>query len=164
MTYLGPHVCCKVEKVPSTRQIQSCSNDSCELAKRETYGVKKFCDNCGSPIAQRDLSTIVDSVDAHHVRMDLLSETLYDVPGDSFWQWMQDNNTHIWMANRHIPDARKFYFDTREDIQYIPFALGAMQMEIIQFCDFYEKELVILRQEYGEENVEVRWGLIHYFN
>jgi hypothetical protein len=36
--------------------------------------------------------------------------------------------------------------------------------EIDQFGSFYEKEITILREEYGDENVEVQWGLVHYIS
>jgi len=164
-TYLGPHVRCKVTKVPSTKKIRSCSRETCSQYEQEIHSNKPgYCIQCGSPIAERDLPIEVDSVIAYEVRMDLLGESLYDVPGDSFHHWQKENNTHIWLANRHVPDARHWSFNPRENIQLIPVTPELMATEITQFSDFYEKELTILRQEYGEENVEVHWGLIHYIS
>lgn len=165
-TYLGPHVRCKVTKVPSTEKHRTCSRDSCSQYEQKVYDKKtKFCVQCGSPIEDRDFPIEVDSVNAYEVRMDLLGEALYDVPGDSFHFWMKENNTHIWLANRRVPGARKFSFTPNQDgIQLVPVTPELIATEITQFSDYYEKELVILRQEYGEENVEVQWGLIHYIS
>jgi len=164
-TYIGPQVRCKTKKVPSTKTIRTCSDATCKLYASEVYEKqKKFCGQCGSPVEDRALPIEVDNVIAHDVRMNLLDEALYDVPGDSFHFWMRDNNTHIWLANRHVPGARKFSFDPESDIQYVPMTAELIAKEIDQFSSFYEKEITILREEYGAENVEVQWGLIHYIS
>ena len=164
-TYMGPHVRCKVTKVPSTEKKRTCSRETCSQYEQTVYDDNtKFCIQCGSPIEDRDFPIEVDSVSAYEVRMDLLEESLYDVPGDSFHRWQRENNTHIWLANRHVTDARDWSFNPKEDIQLVPVTPELIATEIEQFSDFYEKELVILRQEYGEENVAVEWGLIHYIS
>jgi hypothetical protein len=164
-TYMGPHVRCKVTKVSSTEKHRTCSRDSCSQYEQRVYDNKtKFCVQCGSPIEDRDFPIQVDSVDAHEVREDLLDEALTTPSGDYFYRWMRDNNIHIWLANRHVPGARKFSFSPRENTQNVPVTPEMIAVEITAFSDFYEKELVILRQEYGEENVEVLWGLIHYIS
>jgi hypothetical protein len=160
-TYVGPHVVCKLGKKTVSEKIRSCTNASCEQHKRAASS--KFCSKCGSPIDKVEIPKEVDTVNAHNVRMDLLGEALYDVPGDDFHFWMRDNNTHIWLANRKVPDTRSFSFD-RHEIQNIPLTTEIIAAETEKFVNFYEKELFILRQEYGEENVSVVWGLIHYIS
>lgn len=164
-TYIGPHVRCKTKKVPSTKRIRTCSDATCKSYASQVYDdKKKFCEQCGAPIEDRDLLIEVDNVLAGEVRMDLLGESLYDVPGDYFHFWMRDNNVHIWLANVRVPDTRKFSFDPEEDIQYVPMNAELIVKETDQFSSFFEKELTILREEYGAENVEVQWGLIHYIS
>ncbi len=93
----------------------------------------------------------------------LLQDSLCVPGGDYFYSWMDANNTHVWLANRHIPGARNFYSE-RLEIQYIPITSELMVKEIDQFANFYERELGVLRQEYGKENVKIQWGLIHYIS
>jgi len=164
-TYIGPQVRCKTTKIPSTKTIRTCSDTACTLYSSEVYDKqKKFCGQCGSSVEDRELPIEVENVNVHDVRMNLLDEALYDVPGDSFHFWMRDNNVHIWLANHHVPDAREFSFDSKEDIQYVPMTAELIAKEIEQFSSFYEKEIAILQEEYGAENVEVQWGLVHYIS
>jgi hypothetical protein len=168
-TYIGPHVRCKTTKVPSTKTIRTCSDAACanygtDVPRWVSDHFNNFCGKCGSPIQNRDLPTEVDNVNPYEVRMDLLNESLCDVPGDSFHFWMRDNNVHIWIANVRVPDAREFSFDSEANIQYVPMNAELIAKETDQFSSFYEKELAILREEYGAENVEVQWGLIHYIS
>lgn len=150
--------------MPSTEKHRTCTRDTCSQYEQKVYEKKtKFCVQCGSPIEDRDFPIEVDSVNAHEVHEDLLGESLYR-PSGGFYYWQKENNLHIWLANRHIPKARKFSFDPKENIQLIPVTPELIATDIEQFSDFYEKELVILRQEYGEENVAVVWGLIHYIS
>jgi hypothetical protein len=164
-TYMGPHVLCKTTKVPSTEKKRTCSRDTCSQYEQTIYDNRtKFCVQCGSPIADRDIPIQVDNVQIHQVHEELLEEALCPAHGDSFYSWMKEHNTHIWLANRHVSGARDFSFDPKEGIQLIPVTPELIATEITQFSDFYEKELVLLRQEYGEENVSVVWGLIHYIS
>jgi acyl-homoserine lactone acylase PvdQ len=123
---------------------------------------KKFCDQCESSVKERTFPVEIENVNADDVRINLLDEALCNVPGDSFHFWMRDNNVHIWIANRRIPDVRDLSFNSKQNIQYAPFTAELIAKEIEQFSSFYEKEIVLLQQEYGEENVDVQWGLIHY--
>lgn len=164
-TYMGPHVRAKVTKVPSTEKRRTCSRDSCSQYENRVYDNKtKFCVQCGSPIEDRDFPIQVDSVNIHEVREDLLDEALCPPSGDGFYKWMRENNTHLWLANRHVPGARKFRFSPREDDQQISITPEMIEKEITAFSDHFEKEIAILKQEYGDENVSVHWGLIHYIS
>lgn len=161
-TYLGPYVLCKTEKVLSTKEISTCSNTSCQQHEQEVYS-RNFCDRCGHEIKKRQVPIEVDNVDEEDVRLNLLDEALCTAMGDEFYLWMEEHNTHIWLSNRKIPDVRDLTFDT-EEIQFVPIDAKLIAEEVQKFSDFYEKELVILREEYGEENVEVQWGLVHFIS
>lgn len=163
-TYLGPHIRCKTNNVPSTETIITCSNTACTMYSIKLYGKqKKFCEECGSLVKERPVENKIQNVNANDVQVNLLNETLFNVPGDSFHFWMRDNNVHIWLANRRTSETRDFSFDySEQDIQYVPMTAELIVKEIEQFSSFYEKEIVLLQQEYGEENVDVQWGLIHY--
>lgn len=168
-TYIGPHVRCKTHKVPSTKPIRTCSDATCsnygtDIPKWVSDNFNNFCGKCGSPIEDRTVAVQVDNVSSFTVRMDLLDEALCDIPGDSFHFWMQENNLQIWIANRQIPDVRNFSFDSEENIQYVPITAELIATELDQFNCFFEKEIFILKEEYGVENVEVQWGLIHYIS
>lgn len=164
-TYHGPYARCKTTKVESAKTKRTCSRESCSQYEREVYDKNtKFCVQCGSTIQDRQVLVLVDNVSAHEIRETLLAEALVTPGGDSFSVWMRDNNTHLWLANRRPPDARKWSFYPRETIQHTPVTPDLIAAEIEQFNTFFEKELTLLRQEYGEDNVVVEWGLIHYIH
>jgi len=163
-TYMGPYARCKTSKVPATEKISTCSNEQCKEHPTKIWDKKKkFCEGCGSPIQERDIPIQVDNVNAYELRMSI-KESLYDVPGDSWRFWMRENNTHVWLANQRVSGARGFSFDPEGNIQFIPVTPELMAAEIKLFIEHYTKELDVLRQAYGEDNVEIQWGLIHYIS
>lgn len=94
-------------------------------------------------------------------------EELYLPMGDEFHFWMRDNNTHFWLPNRHRPDQenkRKYSFDPKDGIQRAEITPESMQEEVQEFTDQFQDAIALLRREYGEENVSIKWGLIHYIS
>lgn len=167
-TYLGPYAACKTHKVDETKKKRTCSNTACEQYEREVWDKKtQFCSTCGAAINDREYVVPVDNVNASDIRESLLREVLVTPSGDSMWKWMRDNNLHIWISNlSKIPGQdRKFSFDPRHEEQYIPSITPEMiAAELERFNDRFEKEIQLLRQEYGEENVTILWGLVHYIH
>lgn len=166
-TYIGPHVLCKTSKIESSREIKTCSNTNCTLYSQDYSLIsdKKFCGYCGSPIQLRQLPIEISNVNAQEIQINLLGESLCVVPGDSFDKLMRDGDIHIWLSNRgeiFIPNKRNYSFNPRNSIQYVPMDAELILNEKWQFSNFYEKEIFILREEYGPQNVEVQWGLVHY--
>lgn len=163
-SYLGPYVRCKTHKVVSKQQKKRCSNKKCpEFKHFDSFSKAKFCGVCGSPIETFEIDVSVPNIQSDDVRLNLLNEALCEPAGDSFYFWMEKNDVHIWLANRLVATAkgRQRYIIDSEEISLTPVSPESLQGEIKDFQSFYEKELVILRQEYGEENVEIQWGLIH---
>lgn len=159
-TYTGPHIVCKTHKVSVEKTIRTCSNSTCSQYELEIYGNVKFCDQCGSPVQNRLVNYFEDNIDSFEVRMNL-DEALSEVPGDDFSSWMKKNDVHIWISNRHIPNVREFSFDD-DGVRYVPITAELIADELEKFSVFFEKEIFILKEEYGAENVELKWGLIHY--
>jgi hypothetical protein len=158
----GPYVVCKTKIIPSVQNIYTCSNFECESYNNRIFDKKnKFCQYCGSTCTERQINIEVSNIDSYEIAVDLLKEALFTPTGDSFFCWMLKNNTHIWISNKNIPNARKWSFYPHEDIQYIPITPDLIDFEKEQFCNFHEKELEILYKEYGKENVEIQWGIIN---
>lgn len=167
-TYIGPYVSCKTHKVDETRTKRTCSNTACAKHEHEVWDKNtQFCSACGAAIADREYVVQVDNVNASEIQVTLLAEALTRPLGDSMWKWMQDNNLHLWISNMlTIPgQERNFSFDPKYEEQYIPNIDQAMiDAEMERFTDRFEKEIELLRQEYGEYNVALQWGLVHYIH
>ena len=161
-TYIGPYVRCKTKKVASAKKISTCSNADCESYCNEYWVItnKKFCDTCGSPIQDRMLPIEVANVNAAEVQLDFLKDALCFVSGNDFESMKGD---HIWLSNRRMPDGTRDYsFDSRECNQHALIDAELIENEKHQFAAFYEKEIFILGEKYG--NIEVEWGLIHHIS
>lgn len=166
-TYLGPYVSCKTHKVDKTRTKRTCSKVDCSKYESEVWDKNtKFCDVCGSSINDREYIVQVSNVDSGELRM-TLDEALVTPAGDSMWKWMRDNDIHLWISNLiKIPGQdRNFSFDPKYEEQYVPHIdQGMIDAELKAFSDCFSKEIQLLRQEYGEYNVSLHWGLVHYIH
>ncbi len=160
-TYLGPYILCKVTKVPSTMKVFTCSKSDCKKYEYSFYPVdkRKFCETCGSAILGREKPIEIDSVDCHELQM-VIKENLMTAYGDYMRSWMRDKNVHIWIANQSVPEVRKFYIDRDQD-NVTEINLKMITDESNRFAEFFEKEIVALCDQYGRDNMEYKWGVIH---
>ena len=156
--YLGPYLICQTEKVPSSTTVRACSNADCKRHQAARCQTDKFCTTCGFSIIERDIIDYIDNVDANQIRMSF-GEKLMNIPD------APGTLRHTWIANVRIPDVRKF--PIQEDFEYIQtisVTPTLIDFEKDRFNSFFANELAVLRQAYGEKNVSVQWGLVHYFN
>lgn len=163
-TYIGPYVSCKTHLVDETRTKRTCSNEKCNKYESE-IGTKNFCDTCGAPIESREYTVEVANVDRHEVGEQLLSQALTTPWGDYMSLWMKNTNQHIWLANGSIPNqVRKLSHDAKSDEYTFPVDQELITAELNLFSDRFEKEIELLRQEYGPFNVSLHWGVVHYMH
>lgn len=156
---LGPYVRTKTQAVDTQEPKRTCSNPLCRKHEIEVFDRHtSFCPLCGSAVQERQVPVKGLAVSQNEV-LELLDGSLMPPCGDGFYH-MAKTGTSIWVGNKRVPglDRRIEPADATET-EITP-ALIAEEIE--RFSDFYEKELVILRQEYGDENVEVVWGLLNY--
>lgn len=163
-TYFGPYVCCRTSKIQSSAKINTCSYETCEEYPNKVWSKeRKFCNKCGSPIQNREVTVEIDNVNYSNLQEKIL-EALCVVPGDNFHFWMRDNNSHIWIANRRNPNARNYFGAIPEHMSHpINVTAKLITDDLEEFRKFYNKELDVLNKNYGEENVDVQYGIINYF-
>lgn len=163
-SYIGPYVVCKTHKVPSVENIRTCSDPSCKKYSERYWGDStKFCPDCGTKILEREKPIQIDNANYWEVQQ-LIQESLCVPSGDSFHEILEEKSQHIWIANRTVPDcARNFWFNSRDyDTSLTEITPEMCQDETQKFKLFFEKEIEILRAEYGEENVSVHWGYLSW--
>lgn len=162
-THVGPFIRCKTVTVASTYKKRLCSNPDCKKSSPDNYEVseqKKYCSTCGSMVASREFPTEKKNVTRNEI-CELIGDDTFWTGGDSLYFQCDKENITLYMPNRYIPNTRKFTFYPRDEVLYLPLTAENIQKETEEFTAFYQKEIDILREKYGAENVEVLWGVVN---
>lgn len=156
--HLGPYVVCKNHQITIKATVRSCTNVACSNYGIERYDAKvMFCDKCGSPIGIISVDRRRDRIDQYSLSMKF-EEMLYNP--------INQENDDIWMPNRYRPGekegkVRQYKVEQGGD-HIVPVSTGMIMDELQEFLGFYKDAIVELRKAYGDENVEVKWGMIYY--
>jgi hypothetical protein len=156
-TYLGPYLHCKVSKTDSKTIRRTCTNNTCPNRNGCMYS--KFCHQCGSPIGDVEFSVKANTVNICELRKKI-NEALATPCGDYFDE-LSKNGIDIWFGNWHRPSKSSRSF-TCDDTQLTPIEAGVVKNEIDEFVLQYKSAIAVIEEAYGKDNVEVKWGLIHY--
>ena len=150
---VGPVVVINNPPVDTTEKHISCCNKKC--GKYHKYGSGKFCPDCGSPI-QEWIKPVNKPLEIDFY--ELLKEVL--VPTD----YMQHSGTSqiILIANKDT-QAEEVGFK-HFNLKYEPFEffpkIEEVNGNIEKFKQVFENELNKLKEIFGTNNVEVRYGTI----
>lgn len=150
--FVGVYVKCTCEMKTVRRQFKSCPNEPCANNGLLNYS-DSYCPNCGCKIKSIRKTSQVPSVDPGDLIIDEL-------------RWMMgvgDELTHYFSSN--MTDDKS----SREYDRYSANAITKInpediEKEVICFRERYKEDLDILEEAYGEENVEISWGIIVYFS
>ncbi len=159
--HAGPYVVCKNEKAEAVLTRRSCTSKKCPEHKKEYHNPKaKFCADCGSPIGDVEYKQNVLKIDQYELYEEL-DEALISPMGDYYHYWRKKNNIDIWVSNLRNK-GREWSFDPHSTEFFAQeITLNLMQLEIIEFVEQFKEQLKILRKHYGENNVEVKWGIMN---
>jgi len=158
-TYLGPYLQCKVSKTDSMTTRRTCTNSACP--NQNGHMNSKFCYECGSPIGDVGFIVKANKVDSGDIR-EAIHNDMCPPGGEYFYKLSRDQGIDIWIGNLYrTKNSRPFSFD-REESQLIPIGAGVMKGEIDEFVAQYAKQIEVIEKAYGKDNVELKWGLIHY--
>jgi len=156
--FLGPYVRCGVLTHPSTKEIKVCSKRGCRFAKKSNPmdDANNFCPQCGSAAKTKevkDKGQIVDVVDIYDVMM-ATDERLTEFNSE-----YGQEGIHLFVSNHIKSLGIEISRDARcgEIKQYNGVDID---QELMAFRDRHERDLDILHEHYGEDRVEVCWGLI----
>lgn len=142
-TYVGPYL--KVKNLPktSTETYHTCVNKKCDNHKKDLYS--QFCSSCGSKVEEMIRSC---------------ENTVFVEPTDSFKLHeitFYDSENYDYF----IPNDGKLglWADGRTELE-IPIKNNTPENELEKFKSRFKKEISILHKEYGENLIEVKWGVL----
>ena len=148
--HIGPFVRCK-KTISRMADHYRCANPECRNHESVTrYKGMNFCETCGNEIEMFQKTVKVRGADL--------------LKGDDLYARSEDWNGEeaIFFPNiEYRSDRGKWRtINLREDTVCSEVPTGACERELAEFNDRFADSLAILRQAYGDENVEVLWGVV----
>lgn len=160
---LGPYLVCTARLVPSQKTLRSCTNETCDNHKKEyanggssfrSAGMD-FCPKCGAKVG--DVVIPLQSQNVDYWKMyDVIGESLHIVNRET-----DRSEKHVWVINNY-KDLRGEEIVNRRERKEVWIQPEIVESDLVWFQDKFREEIEKMRQSYGDENVEVRWGLIQY--
>lgn len=156
--FLGPYVRCSVGTKPCTEEIKLCSKRGCRFAKKSNPmdNQNNFCPQCGAPpkVKVVKIKGAVDDVVDQYDAMMATKERLTVFNGE-----YDQEGIHLFVSNyTKSPGIR---IGSSEPCGEIRQYNGVeIDKELMAFRDRHDKDLEILYEHYGEDKVEVCWGLL----
>lgn len=162
--YVGPFALCKNPYVPQERTMRSCTNEQCQQYKRERWDKEaKFCEKCGSPIdeitivAERPTVCWGDLIEEIEER---LCPASMEYPFEAF---KEIGNVDVWINNRRDVSVGRAFDPKHECFALIP-EPGETDKAIQAFEAECAESLTKIRDAYGPENVEIKWGVLTWLS
>lgn len=155
--YIGPFVRCENPDVTNTESYTACATASCPKHDKQTSN--KFCPECGKAISTLVRTVSAPKVDAWDVS-EQLNESFF-TPGTNYGRFPFELNIDIWVPNRRLPGIaerteeplRGGYDEVDED------EVEAEKTALVGACG---QDLAKFREIYGNNEVSVHWGVLHY--
>lgn len=143
--YTGPYVACQNTDKNSYHTERKCQTEGC-VRQGERGGSDKFCGSCGRErtVSQVPITTcrVSDSGRDSFARGRLTNRIVRNLTVNQNTFYPDQSTGEIWGG---ITDLSH----------------GNIQEDMRCFTDQYAQEVATLREMYGPENVEVRWGVIY---
>jgi hypothetical protein len=158
--HVGPYVECQTGTIDVKKNRRSCTNPKCKDHQRENYDLEaKFCAKCSSPIGDVEYSAKGDRIDLWQV-IEEIDEALMPPHGSK--QWSDDVDLYVPNLGRPNRESRKYRFYPKES----GFILYDIDHQLIldemgEFCVQYREAIETIRKHYGDNNVKIKWGVIH---
>ena len=163
LTYCGPYIECKVKKTMSTFSKRTCPKAECgQHGANMWHDTERFCKECGTAIAEVSEEVEGDAVDF----FDVMDEPGVDL--ESFYFGNEDRlsqkGIHVWIVSRisrlgKKPQRDLYVYDDDNSLDSI--TPQTIPSELEEFSRKARKELAWLRERYGADRVEVKWGILH---
>jgi hypothetical protein len=156
-TFVGPFVACKNEAADVERTVRCCTNAECHKHKYNIFDKgTKFCVACGSAI---DKVTI--TVEGQKVSCgDMVEEFHDDLWVASGEYGFDDKSIDTWISNK---GAGKYY-DAKRECYAKVIKPEDIEPQIEAFKEKHSAALAKLIEAYGEENVEIKWGVLGWMS
>ena len=151
--YIGPYIKVYNPLKQSTEKFHSCTNPKCENYEERISD--QYCSKCGTKIGIVEVpcNTRIDFDVYYEFKDEQLAEiNRYDSSGD------KDNIYYI-SNKKNLGAGRKLDCN---DCEEISFDSDIIESELRVMKKDFVKEIVRLKEIFGEENVNVLWGAISY--
>lgn len=151
-TYVGPYIKVYNPKKPSTKEYHSCTNKKCKNYEVELSS--KFCDKCGDKIQLIKVpSSEAIDFDVYEKCNEVIAEVMCEYKPDELKEY-----------NIYISNNRNKYNNSIYDPKYETYAINAtvnsLTEDIYKFWMAFDKEIVKLKYVFGDDNVEIKWGVL----
>lgn len=150
---IGPYFLCVPTIIQEQLVVVCCSNADCVKHGKTTSN--KFCGECGSAVTKKEIRTAVPKQ-----RIDAVDIDLQKLGGMTFGDHVK-NSIHIYYP---------YYEDSFDNpMSYVShgdgkFSCNVTSQQVDQakqsFVENFQEDYQILKKEYGEENVQVCWGIV----
>lgn len=160
-THIGPYIKVKgTKKETIERNIITCLNKECERHKNNLSAEKNFCSDCGSKIGSLKYKEKI-SLDPY--------DLIYDEPyEDEFYDELchafDEKKTHYFIPNEETPFDKKRGTIDENDNGLVDLTDYNSKEEIEWFKKRYKKIIDVFHKEFGENCLEVRWGIIQWYS
>jgi hypothetical protein len=169
--YVGPYfkAIARSRLITAVRE-QVCTNPNCK-SKDSVSG--KYCKECGSQIGSVEYTEfgLPDELSPFNVS-EYINERMHS-PGcnNGPIESGEGYNVHFWIPNITpknpiLPDGyTKRDFSVTEDEQSNQsIDIATVKNDCAYLASNFSKDFAMLKERYGEENVELDWGIITYMN
>ena len=148
--YCGPFIRCRTVIVHAKVEHYGCINPACKYFHIHDAGVV-YCPSCGTRIGSFEVEEQHELVNGHEI-MACLNEVLRFEN-----RWFEEGN-HCFTPNaRDTP--RQFLVYPKEEEYQADLTEFSQRDEMTWLEQKYSEELDVLRNTYGKNNVEIRWGV-----
>lgn len=160
--HIGPYLIVKGEKSEmKKREVWTCTNTDCETHKaNKVYVVSQnFCAECGREIGVKQYEEEFKT-DAHS----LILNKYYELCDELSWTDPMGCGGGVFISNHYSPFDKERSSGDDDNEEITDLTNVNIKAEIDWFNTKYKTILDIFRKEFGEDSVEVRWGIIEWYS
>jgi len=157
-TYVGPYLWCSVRTRPATKEIRLCARSECRFFRESSPmpSDSNFCPQCGTPAVDKivEVEGQVEEILSSCDLMEATNENLVPVNNN-----YADAGVHLFVSN--LAKAPGLRLERGGDLGEIMQYDGVIiDQELTAFRERHADDLEIVYEHYGEDRVEVRWGVL----
>lgn len=158
--HVGPYIRCNVQTSALTKKVNTCSNEECRL-RRQAGSVgedNKFCPKCGAP------AEVITAEVEGQLRSDVDSYDVVEGTNERLYQWngnYSEDGAHLFLPNN--TKARGKTYGDDEDCssgELVTDVPAQIDDDVAWLANAYAEEIALCKGLYGDENVNVCWGVL----
>ncbi len=153
-TYIGPYFECVTSQIDKKSSVKSCTGSLCSKYKKPANTA--FCPVCGNAVGEVKITIKTDKVDVDELRESVKERITTPFGCGSSRDF--GKNIDLW-----LPNVGKIgiSFDPTESPKKVDINPNIIQEQLNDLLAKFSYEHEILCEAYGNENVCIKWGLVH---